>query len=108
MGSTLLSRSIYDKFFYPRESDVDKIMGIVLFRDEETTFNFSYYKPILRDYVNYNIRKNFGMSLHEYLELTPYEKLCLDEFAEECNKIMQEELKSLDKKKQQMQQPPQF
>ena len=97
--STLILRHLMDRYLFgPTTTYEEKVLSNVVYRDQETSFMFSYLRPIIRDYVNYNIRKNYGMSLEDYLELTPYMKLHCDEFAEECNKLMQEEIQNLNKK----------
>lgn len=96
--STQVLRTLYNKQFYATTDDpAEVIYGTVMYRDQEVTDNFSYYKHVMRDYVNNNIKKTVNISLREYMELTSYEKFMVDEFAQECSKVIAKEVERMEK-----------
>lgn len=99
--STLILRELFGNKFYranrENNSHEERIYGSVLYRENDATFRTSFLKPIMRDYINYNIAKSLKLTLKEYLELTPYEKMMYDDFAYECQEAMQDEIKKMEK-----------
>lgn len=78
------------------------VFGCTLKRDEEDPYVFSPYREILNTYTRAEIKKFFGYTLDEYLELTLPEAEELIEQSErmkaEMEKIMQEAQKDTEKK----------
>lgn len=100
--STYLLRDLFNYRFYPAARDKERpneerIYGTVMFREADSTVNYSFFKLILRDYVNCNIKKILNMDIKEYLALTPYEKMIYDEFAIECSQVIADEVSKMEK-----------
>lgn len=100
--STLISRTLFNKKYYVSASQeeaepAEKIYGTILYREEESTLNCSWFRLLLQDYNNYQIKKVFNMSISEYMELTPYEKIMHDDVAVEILQATQKEVERLER-----------
>lgn len=100
--STLISRTLFNKKYYVSNSQEEqtheeKIYGTILYREEESTLNCSWFRLLLQDFNNYQIKKVFNMTLPEYLELSPYEKILIDDVAIEILQATQKEVERLER-----------
>lgn len=72
--AALLLAENYAKInFKPKDIEAENILGAVLWRDEEDPTFISPYKSVIFEYTSYDIKKYFGYTLKEYLELNLYE-----------------------------------
>ena len=100
--STYILRDLFNYHFFEESRVKDKpiyerIYGSILYRENESSVDLSFFKLILRDYINCNIKKILNMDIGDYLELTPYAKMVLDEFSVECSKVINEEVEKMEK-----------
>ena len=100
--STYILRDLFNFNFYSRNKEKEvpveeRIYGTILYRREESTVDYSFFKLILRDYVNCNIKKILNMDIDTYLHLTPYEKMVYDEFSLDCSRVINEEVERMEK-----------
>lgn len=100
---SLFLKDMYDEAYLPKmvDSPEKTVFGCVLKREEEDPYVFSPYREILNTYTRAEIKKFFGYSLGEYLELTLPEAEELIEQSErmkaEMEKIMEEAKKDTEK-----------
>lgn len=85
----------------PGAGIVESILGTCMFRENEDTRSYNMYKNVLHDYLANDINKCFHLTIEEYLQLTPYEKLMMDEVAEEYNKQVREAMEKAQKEGEQ-------
>lgn len=98
--SALVMRTIYDQRYFLAAAQKSKslqemYLGSVLFRKNEELSDFSMFNKLLKDYKRNEIKQCLGLTIREYLNLTPYEKYMMDKFAiswtKEMAKIMQDQ-----------------
>lgn len=91
--SALFLYDIYDNNYFPGIISGDKIaFGSVLYRDEEDPYLHTSLKEILNQYTRADIKKFFGYTLAEYLDLSLFEASLLleqsEKMKEELSKVM--------------------
>lgn len=95
--SALFLRDLYDKeFIKPNESLEEHIFGPVIKRKEETTNDFSSFDIVLEEYLRFDIKKFFGITINEFLSLTLYEKDILLLKAKDAMERLSKELSSIE------------
>lgn len=62
--------------------DVETVFACTLKRESESVEDFTSYKRIIDEYVFYDIKKFFGLTIKEFLELTVLAKEALTSKAE--------------------------
>lgn len=74
--SALLLRELFDNEFYKsHNSGPDAYyFGAVIKRQEEKLDDYNSFKAYIEEYHKVGIKKYYGLTLMEYLDLTPYEK----------------------------------
>lgn len=90
--STILMRSFIYKRVFDDISYESNTLETVLAREEETMETYTTINYILRDYSSKEVNKCLNMSLTDYLDLTPHQKLYIDRFCEMWVKEKYEEL----------------
>lgn len=98
--SSLVLNTLFDKRFFktaavtPKPLD-EAFLGTVLWRKNETYFDFVSYPRLLKDYKRNEIKQCLGLNFNEYISLTPYEKMEVDKFSvewsQEMAKMMQQQ-----------------
>lgn len=69
--SALLLNDLYDKEFNLSNSSYeDSVWGPVLYREQEAIEDFISYGNLLDVYMNFDIKKFFGLSIDEFLNKT--------------------------------------
>lgn len=98
--SSLVLRTLFDQRYFKTASEKSKspqetFLGSVLWRKNETYFDFVSYPKLLKDYKRNEIKQCLGLSFQDYLTLTPYEKMEVDKFSvewsQEMAKMMQQQ-----------------
>lgn len=96
-AALLLAENYARVNFKPKDIDTEKALGAVLWREEEDSSIISPFRGFVLEYAMFEIKKYFGLSLEEYLNLNFYEvdiiKMC-------ANKLREEFLKAAEKSKQ--------
>ena len=95
-AALLLAENYCKMNFRPKEIDVEAALGAVLWREEEDPSFIVPYNDIIAEYTAYEIKKYFGYTLNEYLNLNMYEVSVIKKMA---MKIRDEFLKMTDKMK---------
>lgn len=95
-AALLLAENYAKMNFKPKDIDSENSFGAVLWRDEEDPSYVSPFKNFILEYAMYEIKKYFGYTLNEYLNLNFFEA----ELIKDCaNKLREEFLKAADKVK---------
>ena len=81
-AALLLAENYAKQFYEQADPDAEYVLGAVMWRDEEDPSLLSPYKTMISEYVKLEIRKHFGYTLNEYLNLSLYEASVLREQAE--------------------------
>ena len=69
--SAILLNDLYDREFgLANESYEDSIWGPILYRDQESVEDFISYGNLLDVYMNFDIKKFFGITIDEFLDKT--------------------------------------
>lgn len=98
--SSLVLRTLFDQRYFKTASENSKspqeiFLGSVLWRKNETYYDFVSYPKLLKDYKRNEIKQCLGLSFQDYLALTPYEKMEVDKFSvewsQEMAKMMQQQ-----------------
>lgn len=73
--SALFLRELFDNKFYKNTDDpAVYFFGSVIKRPEEKLDDYNSFKSIIEEYHKVGIKKYFGLTIKDYLELTSYEK----------------------------------
>ena len=73
--SALFLNDIYDKeFIKPMRNIEEYVFGAVLKRDEESVEPYTSIDSTLDEYIYFDIKKIFNLSIIEYMNLSLYEK----------------------------------
>lgn len=74
--SALFTRDLFDRTYHSvNMNDAgESLFGVDLYRESECVDDFCSYDRLLNEYADYDMHKMFGLSLQDYLNLTPYEK----------------------------------
>lgn len=107
--SALFLREIFDNEFYKLKTSGPDVyyFGSVIKRQEEKIDDYNSFKSYIEEYHKVGIKKYFGLTVIEYLDLTPYEKntLCDQaagfakeelEMAKEAARASSEDLRNLE------------
>jgi len=92
----LFLNDLYDNTYNIKyDKDIENVFGATLYRDTEDFQPFTGIDRVYNDYIVYDIKEKFGLSIDEYLAKNIYEKEILDNIAIEQIKAMSEEMENL-------------
>jgi len=70
----VLLRKLYDNYFeLNRNSEIDRVLGGVLYREEEDYIAYTDYQAKVEWYLKFHIQKFFGLNLREFMKLYHWE-----------------------------------
>jgi len=99
MGSidvSVLYNDLYDEHFNLKSNTPeDSLIGPVLYREQESIDDFISYQVLLTLYIERDIRKFFGLTVNEFLNLNRYERIEIVKVAEKQMEVMDRRLKEL-------------
>ena len=94
MSALLLREEYLDNYTSRLGDDEELVFGDSLYREEECIVESNSYKEHIKDYINYDIQKYYGINVNEYIGTTTYTKIALINEAiiriEELNKRREE------------------
>lgn len=94
--SALLLRDLFHKAYTPTEdSGAELVFGASIRRKNESVDEFLSYKTFMEEYLEFDIKKFFGLTLQDFFELTLYEKDALLTQATEHMKKLNEKMKQM-------------
>lgn len=100
--STLILRNLFNLTFVIRpntpRTPTESIYGTTILREEEDCVDYTMFEVVLKDYINNDIKKNFNLSVSEYLQLTPFEKISYDKVSIDFTKKLAEEVSKIEQK----------
>jgi len=87
------THNIYKEYY--NNPSLNIVLNTIAYNDEAEDVNyFSGYHMFLNDYTTYQIYKFTGISFKEYMKLTPYETMIINEM---CMEITEEYNKAFEK-----------
>ena len=87
-AALILAENYVRLHFAPTDVGAENALGAVIWRDEEDPSLISPYEDFVMEYVRLEIKKHFGYTLDEYLELSFYEASILKKQAEKLKEEM--------------------
>ena len=91
----LLREAYYEKFFNNLEHNLEYTYSSILYRKEEYLGDDELLSRYMDKYINLDIKRVFGITIIEYMNLTPREFDILNKKAEAYAKAQSEELRKI-------------
>jgi len=96
VDTTILYRDLYDSHFdLSNHSLEDKLIGPVLYREQESIDGYTTYEDLIDLYILRDIKKFFGYTLDEFLNLSRYARLVIVDKAEKHMERLSEQMQLL-------------
>jgi len=96
VDTAILYRDLYDAHFeLTSHSSEDKLIGPVLYREQESIDGYTTYEDLIDLYVLRDIKKFFGYTLDEFLNLSRYARIVIVEKAEKHMERLSEQMQLL-------------
>ena len=96
-AALLLAENYARVNFKPTNIDAENSMGAILWRDEEDPSIISPFEDIILEYTSLEMKKYFGLTLNDYLELNNYEVDTLKKVAKKLKEEYDKITKSVQK-----------
>lgn len=94
--SALLLRDLFHKAYCPPESsNIETVFGASVRRQNENIDDFLSFQTFFDEYIEFDIKKFFGLTIAEFFDLTLYEKDALINKAISHMKKINEEMKRM-------------
>jgi len=62
-------------------SEIEALFSTVVTRQEESLYVYTRYEEVLDEYIRYDIKKFFNITVNEYLDLTTYSRVMYNKVA---------------------------
>ena len=96
VDTSILYKDLYDTHFdLSNHSLEDKLIGPVLYREQESISEYTTYEDLIDLYVLRDIKKFFGYTLDEFLNLSRYARMVIVEKAEKHMEKLSEQMQLL-------------
>ena len=96
VDTSILYRDLYDENFgISGKTLEDRLIGPVLYREQESIDGFTSYETLIEIYLLRDIKKFFGYTLDEFLNLSRYARMIVIEQAEKHMKRLSEQMQAL-------------
>ena len=93
---SILYRDLYDENFgISGKTLEDKLIGPVLYREQESIDDFTSYTALIEIYLLRDIKKFFGYTLDEFLNLSRYARMVIIEQSEKHMERLSEQMQAL-------------
>ncbi len=94
--SALVLSTLYDTFNNLMTNNKNEIIGPVLFRENEDLISCTRIDDLIKTYSRYDIRKFYGISINEFLDMPGWKINMLIENAEEFMKELNTDLNDIE------------
>ena len=73
--SALTLRELYNLGYFLMPPSLDDLFGNIMYKDMEDTNDFLRMNVIVGEYIQYDMHKVLGITVQQYLDTTPLERL---------------------------------